>query len=88
MGHHNKSRPVLITFSVLAGLQVMAGGAALADVIGDTAFGLFVLVIAAVQAGMSVFVQGNVTPHKDVVEYLDKNNQIVRGPAAPTGNGY
>jgi hypothetical protein len=84
----NKSKPVLITFSVLAGLQVLTGAAALADVIGQTAFGLFAITVAAVQVGMTFFVQNQVTPTKDVAAYDTGNEQgIVAGPAAAPVTG-
>ena len=57
-----KSRPVLIVMSVLAGLQVLAGGAVLSDVVGQTVAGMAVLTVAAAQAGMAFYVQGKVTP--------------------------
>lgn len=59
------SRPVLVVFSVLAGLQVMAGGAALTDVVGVKPAGLFVLGVAAAQVGMTFYVQRSVTPLAD-----------------------
>jgi hypothetical protein len=78
----NKSRPVLVTFSILAGLQVMAGGAALGDVIGMTAYALFGLTVAAVQVGMTFYVQNQVTPHEDVIQYVDADGNIAPGPMA------
>lgn len=57
--------PVLIMTSVLAALQVLAGGAALADLLGERAFGLFVLGLAAVQVGWGVYVRSAVTPVAD-----------------------
>ena len=82
-----KSRPVLITFSILAGLQVLSGGAALGDVIGTTAFALFVLVVAAVQVGMTFYVQNQVVPVPDIGAYVNSEGQLVAGPAAGVTNG-
>ncbi len=82
-----KSRPVLITFSILAALQVIAGGAALQDVIGKTAFGLFVLAVAAVQVGMTFYVQNSVVPAQDTVAYVNQDGIAVAGPAAGLTNG-
>lgn len=59
------SRPVLVVFSVLAGLQVLTGGAALADFVGAKVAGLIVLAVAAGQVGMTFYVQGRVTPLAD-----------------------
>lgn len=79
---HTKSRPVLITFSILAGLQVLSGAAVLGDVIGPTAFGLFAIAVAAVQVGMTFYVQNQVTPMSDVIEYVDQHGQVAHGPAS------
>jgi hypothetical protein len=79
----NKSRPVLITFSVLAGLQILTAGTALADVIGKDVAGLIVLAVAAVQAGMSFYVQGQVVPLQDTAAYVDTKGNTVAGPASP-----
>lgn len=79
----NKSRPVLITFSILAGLQILTAGAALGDVVGDKVAGLIVLAVAAVQAGMSFYVQGQVVPLQDTAAYVDTKGNTVAGPASP-----
>lgn len=79
----NKSRPVLITFSVLAGLQILTAGAALGDVVGTKVAGLVVLAVAAVQAGMSFYVQGQVVPLQDTAAYVDTKGNTVAGPASP-----
>jgi hypothetical protein len=79
----NKSRPVLIVFSILAGLQVITGAAALGDIIGDQAFGLIAVIVAAVQVGMTFYVQNQVTPVSDVAAYVDQAGNTVAGPASP-----
>jgi hypothetical protein len=78
-----KSRPVLIIFSILAGLQILTAGAALGDVVGKDVVGLLVLAIAAVQTGMTFYVQNQVTPMNDVSAYVDQEGQTVAGPASP-----
>lgn len=83
----NKSRPVLITFSILAGLQVLTGAAALAEAIGRDAFGLFAIAVAAVQVGMTFYVQNQVVPNGDVAAYINGDGQPVAGPAAGLTNG-
>jgi hypothetical protein len=60
-----KSEPVLIWSAVLVTLQVLTGGAALADVVGDKTAGLAILVVAALQAGTAFYVRGQVTPVED-----------------------
>lgn len=57
-----KNEPLLIWSSVLVTLQVLAAGAALADVIGATVAALVALVVAALQAGTTFYVRGKVTP--------------------------
>lgn len=78
----SKSRPVIITMSVLAGLQILTAGAALSDVIGPKAAAFFVLVVAAAQGGVQFFVQAMVTPTADVIAYRNKNDYVVAGEAA------
>lgn len=78
-----KSRPVVITMSVLAALQVLTAGAALTDVLGKDIAALFVLAVAAVQAGVQFYVQAQVVPVQDVGSYIDKTGEMVSGPAAP-----
>lgn len=57
-----KNEPVLITMSVLAGLQIIVTGSALADVIGASVAALAVLVVAGAQVAMQFYVRGKVTP--------------------------
>lgn len=82
-----KSRPVLITFSVLAALQILTAGATLSDVIGEQVAALLVLLVASVQAGMSFYVQGVVVPQEDVAAYINSAGNAVAGPAAGMTNG-
>lgn len=85
----NKSRPVLIIFSILAGLQVLSAGAALADVIGKDLFGLFALGVAAIQVGMTFYVQNLTVPLQDVAAYVTGGNSplLVAGPASSVTDG-
>lgn len=57
-----KNEPLLIWSSILVTLQVVTGGAALADFIGAALAGLFILVVAALQAGTQFYIRGKVTP--------------------------
>lgn len=83
-----KSRPVLIINSILAGLQVLAGGTALADVgVPTETVGLFVVGVAAVQVGVNFYVQGQVVPVQDAVAYVNQAGVAVAGPAAGVTNG-
>jgi hypothetical protein len=76
------SRPVLIAMSILAGAQVLVGGAALGDVIGKQAAGLAIIGVAAAQAGIQFYVQGQVTPNASVAAWRTDNGRVVTGPAA------
>lgn len=80
----NTPRPVLIMNSVLAGLGVLLGGSALADVLPVTVVGLAALILAAIQVGWSLYVQGQVTPIALVAaRRLPVSGDLVAGPAAP-----
>jgi hypothetical protein len=84
----NKSRPVVIVMSVLAGLQFLFAGmtaANLGDLANKTvltvgAFGM--LATAAAQVAMQFYVQNQVTPTQDVVAYRNREGDIVPGQLA------
>lgn len=75
------ARPVLITMSVLAGAQVLTGGAVLTER-WPVASGVAVLVVAAVQTGIAFYVQGQVTPTVNVAAQRRDDGRVVTGPAA------
>jgi hypothetical protein len=75
-------RPVLTVMSILAGLQILAGGAALGDVVGAKTAGLIVVGIAAIQGGVQFWVQGQVTPMSNVAARRVDDGRIILGPAA------
>lgn len=60
-----RPRPVLAMTAVLAGLQFLAGSAALADYVGRDTYGIFALGVGALQIGWGVYVQSAVTPLAD-----------------------
>ena len=82
-----KSRPVLITFSILAGLQILTSAGGLSEVVGPQIFFLFGLVVAAVQVGMTFYVQNQTVPVQDSGAYVDQEGKMVAGPAAAVQNG-
>lgn len=84
----HKPSPVLLWMSILAALQVLTGGAALAEVIGTQVAGLAVLTVAAMQTGVQFYVRGQVTPWETVVSKTTGDGRVVAGPAhtAPTGS--
>lgn len=43
--------------AILAGLQILSGGAFLGDLIGTKGFGAFVLLVAALQGGTVVYMK-------------------------------
>jgi hypothetical protein len=76
------SRPLLLAFSVVAGLDVILGGAALAELVDPKWIGLAVLVKGGIAAGLGVWVRGQVTPWSTVS--VQRTEQGLRaGPAAP-----
>lgn len=82
------SRTHVAVGAVLAALQILNGGAALGDVIGAKAFGMFALVVAAVQAGWSYWTSATSIPTGAVAAVVDqKTGAVVAGPAAQQPNG-
>lgn len=78
-----REEPVLIFMSILAGLQVLTAGTALADIIGVELAGLLVLAVAALQIGLQFYVRGQVTPNSAVAAKIDTiRSEVVAGPAA------
>lgn len=75
-------RPVLTTMSILAGLQILAGGAALGDLVGAKPAAAAVLVIAAIQGGVQFWVQAQVTPLSMVAARRGDDGRVTLGPAA------
>lgn len=83
-----KSHPIVIIFSILAALQVLTGAAALGDLIGEQAFGMFAIIVAAVQVGMTFYVENTKTvPLADQVAYVDQDGKTVAGPASNLTTG-
>lgn len=82
-----RSRPVVVWMSILAALQVMSAGSALADVVPAKWAALFSLGVAAAQAGIQFYVQSQVTPWETVIAKENEDGQAVAGPAnnLPTG---
>lgn len=83
-----KREPLLIWSSVLVTLQVIAGGAALGDVIGGKVAGLCILIVAGAQAGTSFYVRGQVTPTASVLARTDSSGASVAGPASGIVDGH
>ena len=81
-----KPEPVLITMSVLAGLQILFGGVGSVTFFADhelvaaiCAVGM--VAVGAVQAGVMYYVRGQVVPLENVVERVDENGVVRAGPA-------
>lgn len=82
------SRNHILVGAVLAALQILNGGAALGDVIGAKAFGLFALIVAAFQAGWQFYTSATSIPTSAVAAVQDtKTGELVAGPAAVEANG-
>ena len=56
------SKSLLAVKSILAGIQVVAGAAGLADLLGERWAGLVVLIVGAAQVGMATWEHGLMTP--------------------------
>lgn len=85
------NRLFLAVMSVMAGLQVVAGGVVLIDVIPADLSGILFLVVGAVNAGVMYYLNGNIVSLNNVVAYQpDKINHhaLYAGGASiePTGN--
>lgn len=78
--------PLLIWSSILVVLQILAGGAALGDVIGADSAGLFILAVAALQGGTQFYIRGQVTPNVSVAASVVAGD-VVAGPASPQPDG-
>lgn len=78
--------PLLIWSSILVVLQILAGGAALGDVIGADSAGLFILAVAALQGGTQFYIRGQVTPNVSVAASV-VSGDVVAGPASPQPDG-
>jgi hypothetical protein len=79
----SQPKPVVVVFSILAGAQVILGGAALGEVVPAKWIGLAALVVAGVQVGMTFYVQGKVTPYENVAARVTPDGSLIAGPAAP-----
>lgn len=85
-----KSRPVVITMSLLAALQMLFGGITTLNLpdgsyneVALTIGAIGTLIVASAQFGVQFYVQNLVTPMQDVAAFRDNTGQIVAGPAAP-----
>jgi hypothetical protein len=79
---------LLVWSSILVGLQILAGGAVLGDVVGPQTAGLFVLIVAALQGATRFYEQSQVTANTEVVAQLAPSGfGVVAGPASLEPNG-
>lgn len=82
-----KPQPVLVVMSVLAGLDILTGGAALGDVIGPKQAGILILALAAIKGGMAFYLRGQVVPVADTAAYLNEDRKLIAGPASVLNDG-
>lgn len=83
----NKSRPVVIIFSILAGLQILSNAGGLSEILGPKVFFLLGILVASVQVGMTFYVQNSVVPQAEVGAYTNNQGDMVAGPASGVTNG-
>lgn len=81
----------LAVMSVMAGLQVVAGGVVLIDAIPADFSGILLLIVGAVNAGVMYYLNGNIVSLNNVVAYQPNkgnNPTLYAGGAStePTGN--
>ncbi len=78
----SRTSPALIVVAVLAGLQFIAQGAALADFVPAKVVALVGLILAGVTLTVQLILRGQVTPWEDVAAKVDGQGGLVAGPAA------
>ena len=84
-----RSKPILLTLSVIAGLHVLLGGAALADFVDVKLIGLVALVVAAFEGGLAVYLSGsNISAPQVVATQLQPGAPVVAGPASAVSTGH
>jgi hypothetical protein len=83
----SRPSPAVIVSGVLAGLQVLTSGMALADIVGQEIAAFAILMVAAAQVATTVIIRGQVTPWADVVAKATPGGEIIAGPAAPQPTG-
>jgi len=76
-------QPLLIWSSILVTLQMVTGGAALGDFIGERTAGLCILIVAALQAGTAFYIRGLVTPNISVAATIDDHGNYRASDANP-----
>jgi hypothetical protein len=76
-------RPVLVVFSVLAGMQAAYGMLLAADLLPVKVVAALGIVTGAAQAGLAKYVEGKVTPWSTVAAQRRPDGTLVAGPAAP-----
>lgn len=78
------SQPVLITLSILAGLNVVNGGLGALGIVSVQVAGCIALGTAAVAAGIGFYLRGAVVPESAVGARLTGDGKMVTGKADPT----
>jgi hypothetical protein len=74
-------RPIMVALSILAALKVLAGAAAIADLIGPTATGVTLAVLAAVDIGVATYLQSRVVPLESTIAY-ERRGRLRAGGAS------
>jgi len=82
-----KARPVVNASRVLGGIYAFAGGLlvipGLSDVPHlDTGVGVVLLACTAVSVALGVKIEGQVTPHEDVLSFVSRDQELTAGPRA------
>lgn len=86
VNQNTKPQPVLLAFSVLAGLTTLASGLAALGY-DQKVIGLIGLVIAVITQSLGFYVRGLVVPFSDTAAYVNDFGAVIAGPASTIQNG-
>lgn len=91
MPDHNKTNRMLLTImSIMSGVQVIAGGIVLIDVVPADLSGILLLVVGGVNAAVMYYINGRVVDLNSVVAYQpnkSNNTGLYAGGASTEATG-
>ena len=89
--HQSKSNSLFLSvMSVMAGIQVIAGGVVLIDAIPADVSGILLLIVGAVNAGVMYYLNGDIVSLGNVVAYQPNkfnDHSLYAGGASTTPTG-
>lgn len=84
---HTKPQPILKWMALLAGIDVVVGGSALANFIPVDVIGFIALLLAGAKVAVAFYLRGQVVPLQDVGAYVTVTGRMAAGPAANAPDG-